>query len=83
MAQNYRVPPGMKFPKDNLEKPKSLKEYPAYLIKKVKNFTSRLFYIVTLVWESSPLLLITLSLFCALDGFLPIIGAYISKSPMP
>jgi len=82
MSQNYRVPPGMKFPKDNLEKPKNIKEVPVYVFKKVKNFITRLFYIVTLVWESSPFLLITLALFCALDGILPIIGAYISRDIM-
>ena len=64
---------------DGLEKPKRLSEYPAYLWKRVKGFCSRLFYIVSLVWESAPLMLIAMSLLCILDGVLPVVGAYISK----
>ena len=40
---------------------------------------SRLFYIISLVYESSPIVLILMAFFCILDGFLPIVGAYISK----
>lgn len=63
----------------NLSKPKSIKELPSYLFKTVKGFLSRLFYIVSLVWETSPVILILMTLFCLLDGFLPVIGAYISR----
>ena len=63
----------------NLSKPKSIKELPSYLLKTVKGFLSRLFYIVSLVWETSPVILILMTLFCLLDGFLPVIGAYISR----
>ncbi len=79
MPRDYGIPPGMKLPKDSLEKPKSFKEYPSYLVKKIKNFFTRLFYIVSLVWETSPLVLFALMLFCVLDGVLPIVGAYISR----
>ena len=40
----------------NLTKPKSIKELPSYLLKTVKGFLSRLFYIVSLVWETSPVI---------------------------
>ena len=60
-------------------RPKGLKNLIPFLMKQVKSFSSRLFYIVSLVWESSPAVLIWMALFCILDGILPVIGAYISK----
>ena len=60
-------------------RPKGLKNLIPFLVKQVKSFSSRLFYIVSLVWESSPTVLIWMALFCILDGILPVIGAYISK----
>ena len=64
---------------DGIPKPKSLREVPSYLIKVTKGFFTRLFYIVKLVWQAAPFVLITMALLCAFDGILPVIGAYISK----
>lgn len=64
---------------DGIAKPKSFKEIPAYLFKVTKGFVSRLFYIVRLVWEAAPPVLIIMAFLCVLDGVLPVIGAYISK----
>ncbi len=64
---------------DGLKKPTKIREMPAYLIKSMKGFTSRLFYIISLVWETAPVVLILMALFCLLDGILPVIGAYISR----
>ena len=64
---------------DGIPKPKRLRDVPAYLYKRVKGFFSRLFYIVTLVWEASPAILFLLALLCLLDGVLPIGGAYIAS----
>ena len=64
---------------DGLEKPKSIKDFPSYVFKRVKGFLVRLFYIVSLVWEASPWLLVAMAVFCAVDGVLPVVGAYISK----
>ncbi len=61
------------------KKPKNLKEVPAYLANVIKGFTSRLFYIVSLVWQASPITLILMAAFCLIDGLLPVVGAYISK----
>ncbi len=61
------------------ERPKSLKELPRYLGQLVGGFFSRLFYIVGLVWETNPFILVLMMFFCLCDGFLPVIGAYISK----
>ncbi len=64
---------------DGIPKPKSIKEVPGYVMKRVKGFLSRLFYIITLVWQASPFMLISMSLLCIFDGLLPVFGAYISK----
>lgn len=67
-SANYRI-----------ARPKSIKELPGYLIRRLKGFTSRLGYIIGLVWEASPKILIAMCLLCILDGVLPVVGAYISK----
>ena len=64
---------------DRIPRPKSIKELPEYLIKRMKGFTARLLYIIGLVWEASPRILIAMCLLCVLDGVLPVVGAYISK----
>lgn len=64
---------------DGLPKPKRIREYPAYIWKRIKGFATRLLYIVSLVWEASPLILIAMALLCLFNGVLPIFGAYISK----
>ena len=63
---------------DGIEKPKSIREVPKYLWRKFSGFFSRLFYIIGIVWETSPLILILMMLLCILDGVLPVAGAYIS-----
>ena len=64
---------------DGIEKPKSISEFPAYIIKRMTRFLTRLFYIIRLVWESAPFMLIFMALLCVLDGVLPVLGAYISR----
>jgi hypothetical protein len=49
------------------------------LWQKCKGFFSRLLYIIGLVWQTSPAVLIAMCLLCILDGVLPVIGAYITK----
>ena len=57
------------------QRPKNVKEFFAMM----GAFFSRLFYIVRLVWETNPWILILLAFFCITDGLLPVLGAYISK----
>lgn len=76
MAQNK---PPLTVPDDGLEKPKRLSEVPGYLARRVAGFTKRLFYIISLVWEASPGILIAMIILSALSGVLPIVGAYIAK----
>ena len=72
-------PPPPKRQTDGLEKPKRVRDIPSYLSKMLSGFFKRLFYIVSLVWEAAPLLLVTMVVLCILDGVLPVVGAYISK----
>ena len=60
-------------------RPKRLRDYPAWLFKLIRSFLSHLFYIVHLVWETQPWLLLLMSLFCLAGGLLPIVGAWITR----
>lgn len=71
--------PRFKPPTDGLEKPKSLREVPRYLMLRAKGFFSRLFYIIGLVRRAAPAMLVFMTLLCLMDGVLPVIGAYISR----
>ena len=71
------MPPPMRAPRKT-ERPKSIKELPKYLWTLIKGFFSRLFYIVSLVWDAKKSLLILLAIFCILEGFYPVITALIS-----
>ncbi len=73
------MPPIRKEQNDGIPKPKKLSEVPSYLIKVTRGFFSRLFYIVSLVWESTPGMLLAMIALCILGGVLPVVGAYISK----
>lgn len=64
---------------DGIPKPKRLADVPSYVFKRISGFFTRLFYIIGLVWEASPIVLIGMMLLCAFDGVLPVLGAYISK----
>lgn len=64
---------------DGIKKPERLSEMPGYILKLVRGFFTRLFYIVSLVLEAAPALLFLMVLLCLLDGILPVVGAYISK----
>lgn len=64
---------------DGIEAPKSVAGIPGYIGKKIKNFLTHFFYVIGLVWQAAPLLLIIMSICCIVDGIFPIIGAYISR----
>ncbi len=74
------MPPRPRAPlSDGIPKPKNIKEVIPYLFKIIKGFTSRLLYIVRLVFEAAPAVLFVMALLCVLNGVLPVVGAYISK----
>ena len=60
-------------------RPKHLREVPRWLFTLVSSFFSHLFYIVRLVMETSPWLLLLMGFFCLVGGFLPVVGAWISR----
>ena len=64
---------------DGLAKPKSLKEVPTYVWKKISGFFSRLFYIFGLVWHAAPFILVSMIALCLFDGLLPVLGAYVTS----
>ena len=61
------------------KKPKNLREFIGGVLSGIKAFLSRLFYIVSLVWETAPPILIVMVLLCLFDGVLPVLGAYITR----
>ena len=65
--------------KDNIEKPKSLKEVPKYLKTLIGSFFSRYYFIFKLVWETNPLYLFSMALVAICSGIFPVIGAYITS----
>jgi len=71
--------PERRRPDDGIPKPKSLRDIPTYIGRRISGFTKRLFYIISLVWESAPFVLIAMIALCVFDGVLPVVGAYISK----
>ncbi len=74
------MPPRMpKKQTDGIEKPENLLGLPAYIFKKIKGFCTRLFYILSLVFEASPALLVAMVVLCIIEGLLPVFGAYVSK----
>ena len=71
--------PRMKPQDDGIEKPKRLRDWPLYMLRRAVGFWKRLFYIISLVWAAAPLLLVAMCVLCLTDGVLPVVGAYISK----
>ena len=77
------MPPPFRPPRhaaQKLEKPKSIKELPAFLRKLLSDFFGRLFYIIRLVFETNPWILFLMALLCAVSGFLPVVGAFITSN---
>ncbi len=64
---------------DGIEKPKSIKQLPSYIGKKIKYFFTHFFYTISLVWEAAPKMLIFMISCCIFDGIFPVFNAYISR----
>ena len=73
------MPPRRPVWNDGIEKPKSFREVPRFVYLRIKGFFSRLGMIVGLVWKSAPICLCFMLFFCLAEGFLPVVGAYISR----
>lgn len=60
-------------------RPKRLREYPRWIAGMISSFFSHLFYIVRLVHETRPWLLLLMGFFCLFGGVLPVFGAWITR----
>lgn len=58
--------------------PKNIKEVPGYLKRVVSKFFKRLFYIFSLVWNTAPWILISLTVIAVFNGLLPVAMAWIA-----
>ncbi len=72
-------PPPLQKKESNINPPKKFSEIPGFLREVIGGFLYRLFYIFGMVWKTGPWILISLILFSLFEGFLPIVGALISK----
>lgn len=72
-------PPHSRMKRPPRKKPKNFGEFIKDVFGGIKSFLSRLFYIVSLVWETAPSILIVMILLCVFDGVLPVLGAYITR----
>ncbi|MBP5210153.1 MAG: ABC transporter ATP-binding protein [Clostridia bacterium] len=71
-------PPMRRRPVPTIPKPKNIKEVPGYLKKVLGGFFYRFFYILRLVWETSPAMMIALVFMAIVSGVLPVVGAHIT-----
>ncbi len=72
----YGPPPRRKIGNE-IPKPKSFKEFFPYIFKLIKAFVARYFFIFKLVWETSPFILLVMSLVTIVNGVFPVLGAKI------
>lgn len=70
---------GQHRPPKSTERPQGIKNLLPYLFKTMRAFLTRLFYIISLVWETAPGLFIAMIALCILEGVLPVVGSYITK----
>lgn len=62
----------------NTDKKKEKKPFASRIREVIGSFFGHLFYILSLVWETKKGMLFLLAFLCALDGVLPVAGAYLS-----
>ncbi len=72
------IPP-MRPEQKKVEKPKNIGDLPRYIKEVCGGFFSRLFYIYSLVWETTPWMLLVMLFMAVFNGVMPLIGATISK----
>lgn len=60
-----------------IPKPTSIKQVPGYVLKITGDFFYRLFYIIKLVWDTSPLILMAMLFFSVVSGIIPVVQAFL------
>lgn len=76
----FGPPPSEATDKLREPKPKNIGEVPQYLWRLLSRFLMRLGYIIKLVWDAKPSLLIVMIVMALLNGVSPVISAYISAN---
>ncbi|MBR3996521.1 MAG: ABC transporter ATP-binding protein, partial [Clostridia bacterium] len=66
--------------KDENSKPKSIKDVPKYLISILGDFFGHLFYIIKLVWETKPFILLAMFLFSLINGVIPVANSVVAAN---
>ena len=79
---SFGGPPPFKKPEPAVKPPKSIGDVPRYIGEIVVGFFSRLFYICSIVWKTSPFILVSLVIVSLLEGVLPIVSALLSRDIM-
>lgn len=72
-------PPRSSFEYKKIEPPKGLKDVPRFLRELLGGFFSRMIYIIKLVWETGPWIMIVMSLIALFQGVMPIVSSYVSR----
>ncbi len=75
----FGPPPMMKNPESNVEKLKGFSDLPRYLKEVIGGFFSRLFYIFSLVWETNPLIMLSMVLVSVATGVMPVLTALVGS----
>jgi len=75
MADTAKAPYG----KENKPRPRGIAAHVRNMLLTARAFINRLFYIISLVWETAPMLFVSMVALCILDGLMPVIGSYITK----
>ncbi len=73
------MPPPLPFQHKTIEKPRSLREVPAYLKKLLSGFFRRFFYVVKLVWRTGKWILFLLAFTALFKGITPVLGSQITR----
>lgn len=79
MGLGFGPPPGAAFKRPKLEVPKTPRAFLRFVKKQINDFCFRLFYIFRLIWETSPSIVAVMTVFCVLNGVLPVVSAIISS----
>ncbi len=72
-------PPMRQYEYAKVPRPKNVKDVPRFLFELLGGFFGRLFYIIGLVWKSGPIYLFLMSFVALFDGFMPLLGALLSR----
>ncbi len=62
------------------QRPENIREIPKYILSMICDFIRHLFYIIGLVWETNPWILLAMFVFAVLNGLLPVANSLVGAS---